>query len=307
MRMPSLGRDETRLRGEEMPMSVSDATERGCLLALLFMCCSAAAWAVPGDEVVFNHKESAETAYTRPLRDGEKLTIRITDTCPSRFTYEVRGVRDARPGSSAAGKLGEMLLEVDHDDVFGGYIVNISERKNSTSCDADLKPTTFIVFTPASPWALSLTGGFTVSGLTDPVYALSPDPSEPARRHIVEDSGKEDVANMGAATFVHIYHARRPSLALLFGLGLGEFDETEYYLGGGWRLSDKATFNVGLALGSVARLPAGLGVGQSVMEDNVLADLPKRRELSWFFGVTFSFLDVGADRFKKPFAGSAEE
>lgn len=278
------------------------------LLAFSLVSASAAASSALADEVVFNHKDGAEAAYTRHLSDGEKLTIRITSTCPSQFLYEIRGLEMPPTGSAKTAGLTEKVLEVTHDDVFGGYIVNLSKRAAGTPCgDVDLKPVTLIVFTPASPWALSLTGGFTVNGLIDPVYALRTDPSEPGGSEIVQDRSKEDAASMGAATFVHVYHRSRPSLALVFGLGLGEADETEYYVGGGWRFSDKATFNVGLAVGSVTRLPAGLGVGQVVRQDNVLADLPKRTEASWFFGVTFSFLDVGAERWKKPFAGSAGE
>ena len=288
-------------------MSTSSEKLRGFSFAILLTCSAAAAAAAPADEVVFDHSEGKETSYTRHLGDGEELTIRIENTCPSRFRYEVRGVAVARTGSSSSTELTDVPLQVTHEEKFGGYIVTISERERIRPCDADLKPVTFIVFTPASPWGLSLTGGFTVSGLTDPVYSLNQDASGLSRGRIVEDSGKAGAANLGAATFVHVYHARRPSLALLFGLGLGESDETEYYLGGGWRLGEKATFNVGVALGSVARLPAGLGVGQSVMDENVLADLPKRTEVSWFVGVTFSFLDVGAGRLKKPFAGSTGE
>ena len=264
--------------------------------------------------VEFNHRSQQETAYTRHLKDGEELTIIIRETCEAAFSYEVRGIRREPEDTSVTTSSGEpqltdKTLSVIHNEAYGGYIVNIT-RELPTGADAcggatrELRSQTLIISTPKMDWDLAFSGGFTISGLTDPVYALQPHPTETDKKQIVHDADKQDFANLGIATFVHMYHERVPWLAGMFGLGIRESNQTEYYLGGGLRLNDRATINFGWALGSVARLPAGVSAMDPVTDDNVLMDLPRRVTGKLFMGISYSFINVG-DRLQRPFAGAS--
>ena len=264
-------------------------------------------------DVDFNHRTGQETAYTLHLNHGEEFTITIKETCEARFSYEVRGIRRDEPEPSGTERtrtpvpLASKSLTIPHNDAYGGYVVSISElppgpRPSCTRID-ELEPKIFIIFTPKRDWALSFSGGFTVSGLTNPVYALQPHPTETDKKQIIEDPDKRDAANLGIATFVHMYHESWPWVGPMFGLGIRESNQTEYYFGGGVRLNDKATINLGIAFGPVSRLPAGINVMEPVAADINLTDLPTRVQRSLFMGISYSFISVG-DRIQQPFAGT---
>ncbi len=271
--------------------------------------------AVGADEtppsISFNHKTDLEMAYTLHVKDGEVFVIEIEETCEAAFSYLVRGVRRYEPvvaedDDKSLGDLATKKLEVRHNDEYGGYLVEINREADQQCRDGSgLEPRTLTVFTPRAGWNLELSGGFTATGLADPVYALRPHPTEEGKTQIVEDPAKEHVASLGMATFAHVYHRKRPSWALMFGLGLREAEQTEYYFGGGIRLNNKATINLGLVLGPVARLPAGTNLMEPIEDQNILGDLPTRTRASWFVGISYAFIGVGEERFRRPFAGSS--
>jgi hypothetical protein len=262
--------------------------------------------------VVYNHRDSTkDQAYTLRLSDREKFDVVIESTCPTAFDYVVSGIYRAPDKIDSDKKvvptLETKILEVAHDAKFGGYLVEI--RKKDTvddvvaQCGVELDSRTLIISTPEITWDLSLSGAFTVTSLTNPVFFLRPHPDDPTNQQVQEDPEKRDFAALGIAAFVHLYHHRVPWLAGSFGLGIREGSNTEYLLGGGHRFNDKATLNAGLALGPVTRLPAGVNTTDPVTDPNVLNDLPTRVRRGWFVAISYSFLNVG-DRFQKPFAGA---
>ena len=273
--------------------------------------------------IKFDHARGQDRSYTRYFDDGELFSIRIDNTCEIAFSYEVRGILIEEPDSitqadavqkHSRGMLTDLpslkpkTLDVRHDQSYGGYIVNMVKLVESPLCQesSELESRTLMIHTPRRNWNVAFSGGFVVSGLTNPVYALRPHPTEPGKSQIVEDPGKRDTASLGIATFVHMYHERRPRFGIMFGLGLQESDQTEYYIGGGLRLSDRATINLGLSLGPVSRLPGGIDIMEPIADNNILTNLPTRVQESWFFGISFSFINVGDDRLRRPFAGSHE-
>ena len=268
------------------------------------------------ETVTFNHLEGVETAYTLRLQHLEKFTVSITNTCPKKFAYEVRGIRGYHPPPTTLVNSDAKLpanekrsFTVVHSDSFGGYVVDISDEKPSLQCVDEengktLEPKTFFIFTPIlSDWHVSVSGGFTISGLVDPVYAVLSNPTTPGLNEVVERKDRRDSANLGIATFVNTYSEHYPRIGLSFGLGIRGANETEYYVGGGLRLSDKTTINFGRVFGPVAHLPAALSLGETVEGSNTLSTLPTRIGHSWYVGISYSFIDVG-DRIQRPFAGS---
>jgi len=156
-----------------------------------------------------------------------------------------------------------------------------SERAVAASGDA-----------PPSGWDLALTGGFVVSGLVDPVWALG-NVTGQATRVVLRQPEQENSVNLGVAMFAQVYHDRYGWVApLSFGIGLRGDARATFYLGSALRFGPHASLTAGLAIGPVAALPAGVVEGRPVTDTNFLSDLGTRTQHSWFTGVTYTFASV---------------
>ena len=279
--------------------------------AWLLATCPAAAQSEQRPTVYFDHRAGQVAASTLYVEDGDIFTIAIENTCESRFAYDIRSIRQEEPRPTQAsvpkGSLSVLLtkrMDVVHNDTYAGYFVDVTERPTPPAAPCTegtgLASTTFVVLTPKRGWALSFSGGFTVSGLRDPVYGLD------AENKLADDPGKMNDARPGIATFVHMYDQRWSWqwTVPMFGLGIRDSNQPEYYFGVGARLGDKATVNGGLVLGPVSRLPGGVRIGQAAPDDKVLTDLPTRMVPGWFVGISYSFIGGGEDELRRPFAGS---
>jgi hypothetical protein len=264
--------------------------------------------------IEFDHLNTdGDRAYVLKLNDGEPFQVRILNTCATAFTYEVQGILRQDPpapgtlGLNAGEALGPKTLPVIHEERYGGYLVSIKRlNPNTLPCGVDspnLVTRTLIISAPKMTWDLAFSGGFTLSNLASPHYYLRPDPTQAGKSIVQEDPSKNDDANLGIATWVHVYHHRLPSLAGTFGLGIRDSNKTEYYLGGGLRMSDKASINGGVVFGPVSRLKDGINIGDSVTDPNVLNDLPTMTKRGFFIGLSYSFIDVRG-KLQQPFAGA---
>jgi hypothetical protein len=264
-------------------------------------------------DVEFNHKVDKSKIYALDLRDRETFLIRVQQTCPDAFNYLTTGVErgtSTRPESENTKlPLTYKDIEVTHDARFGGYVINITPKPGvsaaETCVDGDkLADASFIVSVREAGFGTSFSGGFTVSGLTNPVFSIT---GEEGHKTLIEEPAKRDTHKLGAGSFVHVFHDKfrfrvlgdmQPAIA--FGLGINADSRAEYMLGGAVRLGDKATINVGKAWGSEARLPNGVNLGP-VTDTNVLNNLGTRVVNRWFFALTYSFIDTKS-RLLKPFA-----
>src|SRR5436190_650947 len=87
-----------------------------------------------------------------------------------------------------------------------------------------------------SGWDLALTGGFVVTGMRDPIYALGNIPGQ-STRVVIRESNQESTANLGVAMFGQVFHDRWPWAApVSFGLGIAEDNRAALYLGSALRL-----------------------------------------------------------------------
>ncbi len=146
--------------------------------------------------------------------------------------------------------------------------------------------------TAADGWDMALTGGFVVSGLTDPVYALGTVSGRPTRV-VVRETSQESSAALGVAMFAEIFHDRVEWLApLAIGLGLRSDARAQVYIGSALRLGPHASVATGVAVGPVATLPPGLSEGSSVADTNQLTNLGTRTKASWFAAVTYTFASL---------------
>jgi hypothetical protein len=141
-------------------------------------------------------------------------------------------------------------------------------------------------------WDLALTGGFVVTGLVDPVYALGSVAGQPSRV-VLRQPDLESSVNLGIAMFAQVYHDRYKWVApLSFGIGLRGDSRATFYLGSALRFGSHAAFTGGVAIGPVATLPAGVVEGRPVTDTNFLTDLGTRTTHSWFTGVTYTFASI---------------
>jgi hypothetical protein len=141
-------------------------------------------------------------------------------------------------------------------------------------------------------WDMALTGGFVISGLTDPVYALG-NVTGQATRVVIRETAQESSANVGVAMFGQVYHDRYSWIApLSFGIGIRGDSRATFYLGSALRFGSHASFTAGVAVGPVASLPAGVVEGRAVTDTNFLSNLVTRTTRSWFTGVTYTFASL---------------
>ncbi|WP_420637183.1 hypothetical protein [Candidatus Palauibacter sp.] len=274
------------------------------LLIILIACPLSTTAVLAQQTITFDHARDSDRTYTLNLKDREQFTIQIENTCESMFTYEIRSLEPEPPVAGLMPLLTTKELSVTHDDIYGGYVVLLT-RNGETECEGGkaLQDRVLTIYVRSSSWALAFGGGFTVRSLTDPAYALQPHPSVTDARRIIAEPDKRDDFSLGVATLAHVYHTRRPWLAVTFGLGIQEPAKTEYYLGPSIRLGDKMTVSLGVVLGAESRLPAGVNMSQPVFDDNILSDLPRKSSCGWFLALSYSFLQA-VDQLKKPFAGS---
>jgi hypothetical protein len=254
----------------------------------------------PLPDVPFDHLyKNRDQSYSLRLADGEEFTVRIQNTFPGAFEYTLAGIEKATEteppvGTLTGDNLEPVTIERRHEKKYGGYILKIKRTAEQPVVvdDVTLNDVTLLIFVETEGWRYGFAGAFTVSGLTDRVYAVD---NGQAPRH--ED--KEDVADLGFGAFIHVYHSNHPKWAGTFGLGIEQTNETTYYFGFSFRASDKAAATVGVALGSVEQLSASADPN----DPNVLADVDSRLKASWFFAVSYTFFDV-RQFLEKPFAGT---
>ncbi len=141
-------------------------------------------------------------------------------------------------------------------------------------------------------WDLALTGGFSMSGLTDPVWALEAVAGRPTRV-LLRERNEESTVSVGLGMFAQVYHDRLSWIApLSFGIGLRNDGRATFYLGPALRFGPHASLTGGVAIGPVAALPAGVLEEQPVGDPNFLRNLGSRTTRSWFAGVTYTFASL---------------
>lgn len=263
--------------------------------------------------VVFDHRGAQRTVmHHLSLKNGQKFDVVINNTAEACFDYSVERVAAQGPGpegATTAIELKPKVLSLVHEDKYGGYIVAVRRRVSVDTCmqgDAkSLEDSTIIVSVETPGWDVEVSGGFTASGLTSPVYGVGQ--NEAGSSIVIEDADAKDDASLGVASFLHVYHKGQapwvPSLG--FGLGINETSKPTYHLGAFWRLGHACLLGGGVVLGSVDRLPVGVEVGGALSDPNLLAKLPTRVETQWFVGISFSFLG-GKEPFQKPFGPPQE-
>ena len=147
--------------------------------------------------------------------------------------------------------------------------------------------------------AIDFSGGFVVSDLTNPRYAIRDGA-------IIRDRNAEDRQSLALAAFASIRSLRFPRASLSFGIGIGEGSNAQYYIGPSYRSRDGKWFlTLGAVWGSIDRLPSGEQEGEVPSNDNVITNLSTRIERAGFFAISYSFLGGGASVFQKPFASAA--
>jgi hypothetical protein len=143
-----------------------------------------------------------------------------------------------------------------------------------------------------SGWDMALTGGFVASGLVDPVYALG-NVTGQATRVVLRQTDHESSASLGVAMFAQLHHDHVAWIApLSVGIGVRGDSHATFYLGSALRLGPHASVTGGVAIGSVATLPAGVVEGRPVTDTNFLSDLATRTTHSWFVGATYTFASL---------------
>ena len=141
-------------------------------------------------------------------------------------------------------------------------------------------------------WDLAVTGGFVANGLIDPVYALGNIAGQ-STRVVVRETDQESTVSLGIAMFGQVYHDKYKWIApLSFGVGVRGESRAIFYLGSALRFGQHASVTAGLAMGSVATLPAGVVEGRTVTDTNFLSNLSSRTTKSWFTGVTYTFASL---------------
>lgn len=284
-----------------------------CLIAQLVSVSNAAAEV---HRVSFDHK-SITTLKPIIAQPGDKIEVTITNTCVQAFDYRIEGALK----NEITGGFGRESLDFlenkctatfkatqTHEEQYAGYYITVNSNGVSgyERQTVGLTDKTFVIAVKTSSWDLDYSGGFTLSSLTNPIFATRnvslPDGS--MQEQIFRDKGAEDDLSLGLAGMVHLTHRKHPKLAWTFGLSVAEDGDTSYMFGPSLRLGEKANATFGVIAGKVDRLPAGLQVGSPVSNANELSSLGRKTDTGLFIAISYSFMGgIGQGFFDKPFKG----
>jgi hypothetical protein len=243
------------------------------------------------------------------LKDGQTFTVAIYNTQKDAFVYSIETVARKEEGNVPQARRAKppevKILTLQHDKRYAGYIVHITPTGRASTTLGEAR---IIIDVTTSEFRVGFGGGFTASGLSDPVFAVVTDSvgdpgSRTAVQRFVREEDREDDARLGLGSFVHVYHTSHPWAALTFGLGIEQNRAASYYLGPSWRMGDAAMLTAGLLVGSIKTAPPGVSEGQIVTDPNVVNTSGSRLKASWFVGLSYSFIGGAQDKLGKPFLG----
>jgi hypothetical protein len=201
-------------------------------------------------------------------------------------------------------------LDVVHDEDTVAYIIDVTPKDTDTSrCPEGTRSWRIPV---RSLWNLAGAGGFAGHKLTDPVFYLLPgertktDGSKEQGFTIHENASARDNHKIVGAAFAHLYQAglgwRGVNIApLSFGISV-DSSRADYMVGSSLRFGTRAYLTFGRLFGTVQRLPAELSTQEPnnfTTNANALSTLPTRRAQTWFFALSFSFLESGVSNLFK--------
>ena len=261
----------------------------------------------PRHERTFDHAAGSTSAsYHLRLREGETVDIKFTNTATGCFDYGVEKVERLTPESGVTTTKGDpqKTVTIVHEAKYGGYVVTATRTSDEGECGTGgvekLPDVTIVIVAETEGIEVAFTGGFTFSDLTNPVFATG---EKDGKQIVIRDTQAEDEVSLSVGTFIHVYGKNwsRWAPALSFGLGIGEESTTTYYLGPSWRIGSQAFLTTGIMAGSVDRPPAGVNVGDELMDANALNNLGKKTDTGVFLAFSYSFLGGGKAAFEKPF------
>ena len=293
-----------------MHWSATRKAPRCSLLGIALL--SAASFAAAETRSVsINHSQEAPGVRSPiNISANDTLRIEIVGTDPNCYFYNLHEVTP-EPGAKAIGSPSVVLIAI-HDESVTQYVVDITKKASAPpTCNLPVGRWTI----PVRPfWEFGFAAGFTGDGLTDPVYFLEPTTlpaagGEPARSgfFVKRDRGAEDSFHLGAAGMIHLIPRWNIiggiGPALSFGLSVDDNTNAKYLLGLSLRFGARFYLSGGWAFGSRRRRTSGptfeTANGATFTQDpNALGNLSRKSGSALFIGLSYTFLDVGLQRFR---------
>lgn len=295
-------------------------------------------------DVRFDHAKDGNATQNIDASPGDAIRVTIEQTCPEFFDFVHSSFSEIRVDPTESGGCGRdpqaalakknhcilkaQTLEFTHSPDASTYLIEVTRKQGdaeptgitqemfqeftSNNCDIPAQwsaspkklPDRRYVLNVDSTWALGMSGGFTISSVTDPRYAVIDDPGSvttPPGSIVVQNGAAEDEYNLGFAGFVHVHNRKWRwkdiSIAPTFGIGVGDQNTLSGFAGVGFGAGNIGYINVGWNWRQVDRLPTGQQLGAPPISDNVLSDIPKRVDDGWFIGFSFRFMSPGESFF----------
>lgn len=255
------------------------------------------------------------------LRHKECFEIEIANTNTACILVNLEDIQTGLQARRLAATGSAVSFPVTHDESISAYKVRVDVKASCATSQPDLKALERLIPVETYGWTLGIAGAFTADGLTDPVFFLEsgsrPKPDDPDTTEtgfiVRKRSDAENDLELGAATFVHLYHNDPDRLGgrwinwvpLSFGLGIGNGSEARYYFGTGVRFGTRAFLTGGAVLGSRNRLPEKLSDGDFTTDQNALGSRPDKTEVEWFVSLSLRGLDIDVSKLSAPFKTSA--
>src|SRR5262249_45642766 len=162
----------------------------------------------------FHADDNSDRIYSVQVQDKKAFSVLISHTCVDDFDYTLHSVEKPvapdkqNKAADALHPLGDKVVTITFDNKYSGYVLLIRHKPNVTksSCptiDSDstaatLNDVALTIGVSEQRWDLSISGGFSFSGLTDPVYALKDVAGSTTQKMVVDDSAdKQDQVHLG--------------------------------------------------------------------------------------------------------------
>jgi hypothetical protein len=147
-------------------------------------------------------------------------------------------------------------------------------------------------------WDLTFSGGVAFSNLTNKEFFIktddkgTPDMNDDVKTVEVDRKARNPYRPQAVA----LANLRNPDrwgdLGFAFGVGIGDDNNSRYYIGGSYTFGNRYVVNAGWSGGEVNRLPTGQEIGKPPLQgDNMLQDLPSQFASAFYIGIAFTFVE----------------
>jgi uncharacterized repeat protein (TIGR01451 family) len=271
-----------------------------------------------GFDVVIDHQTGIQNPSGLLKKNaGELVNVKVKNTSLACFYFTQ--TEQSSQTSHTLAFTDQVTWSIVHDGTPKDYTITPHLRTGAPAECQGMRTDPWVIRVSTDDWTIGFAGAFTADRITDPVYSLIPATQKDAAGNsvsgftITRRKDLEDREHLGTAAMIHLYHSDDRRFALWhinwapvsFAVATGDSGQTRYYLGTGFRFSDKLFLTAGFVGGPQKRLNDKFTSGGFTTDSTAINTLGTRMTVAPFLSLSYSFIGVGPTRFQGMFTQAA--